>query len=71
MTEGSQPSLHGELLISRTYADLPTEALQEKARHYTWLERDPTLVPRQRQAVETILGRLVFELTMRRRDGEG
>ena len=63
-------SFHRDAHQLRDVTRLDTPTLAAKARDYTFIERDPTVNPRRRAEAKRILTHLVFELTLRRRDGD-
>lgn len=51
-------------------SELTDEELEEVGKAYSFAERDPTLNPRQKKEVDAILGRISFELVMRKGEHE-
>ena len=60
-----QPSIHGELQLSRDYSTMPYEVLETKQAH--WLDRlsAPEASPRAKDEIIRALGRIGFELNYR------
>lgn len=63
-------SIYGELQSTGEYMTMDDEALFDRALYFTQLEQAGNLTPRAQSDVQKILGRLVFELSMREKSGE-
>jgi hypothetical protein len=63
-------SIYGELQSTGDYTTMDDEELFDRALYFTQLERAGSLTPRAQGDVQKILGRLVFELTMREQVSE-
>lgn len=66
-------SIYGELQSTGEYTTMDDEALFDRALYFRHLELSGTLTPRAAEDVRRIMGRLMFELTMRQAEetGEG
>ncbi len=65
-----QRSIYGELQSTGDYLTMDDEQLLERSLYYAKLYQSPELSPRAKEDVDRIIGRLVFEVTMRQRDHE-
>lgn len=63
-------SIYGKLQTTGEYTTMNDEELFDRALYVTQLEQAGNLTPRALGDVQKILGRLVFELTMREQAGD-